>query len=100
MNVRMLWLLAVGCGGNKIEGTVVSSGPTRDCPTDRPIEESDLDCLCGAVTTYTLVDTVVPDDCDELWCHADELELECIWYGTTDSGTSSSSSSSSSGSGG
>jgi hypothetical protein len=89
MRLWMLGLFAMGCG-ESISGTVVSSTSPRDCPSDRPIEESDLDCVCGAVQTYTLVDTVVPDACDELWCHPEDLELECIVYPTGSSSTSDS----------
>ena len=94
MRVPMLCLLALGCG-EVVKGTVVSTDSVGACPDARPLQESDLDCICGI--SSTIVDTLLEEDCAELWCHPDVPELECVFYDSTSTSSSSSSSSSSSG---
>jgi hypothetical protein len=82
MRACLLCLWALGCIETS-STTTVKVEPIDDCPTDRPIGAADLDCVCGDATALTIIDTTLSATCDELWCHAEEHELECITFGTT-----------------
>jgi hypothetical protein len=61
MRAAIVWFIAAGCG----------AAAQGECPSDRPLQEEDLPCMCGDRKTDAVF------DCGQTWCFPEQDLVEC-----------------------